>query len=134
MSKYYAVVILPKAIDVADDLTIKQAVARLIEPFAAQGSVENHRFDSYTCCAKKGHEEWIPNYGAVLENSALFVFHAEALLPDGVPYVLVTPEPKWVQSKATAQNPKDPEWLPSALDLCKSYHGHYAVLIHCVRD
>lgn len=134
MSKYYAVVILPKEIDVTDDLKVKQAVSKAIEPFTLKGtSAENNRLDSYSYCEKKECEEWIPNYGDILENSSLFVFRAEALTPAGVPYVIVTPEPKWIQSKATVQHPEDPGWIPSAVDLCKSYHGHYAVLIHCAR-
>ena len=135
MSTYYLVAILRRNTEVTVDSAVRLTVSQLMAPFDSHAEgvpAERRRWDSYSCCEKKGLEEWIPNYGSVIENGSLFIFPADAMTANGVPYAIVSPERQWIQSNATTQHPEDPQWISTAIHFCKNYPGHHAVLIRCM--
>lgn len=135
MAKYYAIAILPKDVDVTKDLDTTLAVSKLMELLNRnEESNGNQYWDTYECCKVSEFKDWAINYGPLIESSSLFIFSAEALTNDGVPYAIITPEPRWIQSKATKENLEDSTWLPLAIKICQGYSGHYAVLLQCNRD
>ena len=134
--KFFAVLILPKDIDLNTEKSVEHATSALMRPFKMWEDdvpVENGRWDYYWCCTKEWMNESHLDYSAYPSASneqAPIVFPVDQLTSEGVPYSIITPEGEWHRSKATYVD-ADPSWELEALNICRSFPGSFGVLLYC---
>lgn len=134
--KFYALIILPREIDIADPDAIESAAASQMKPFQMWQDdipVGKRHWDYYWCCTK----EWLTEsqidftgYPTALADHPYLLFPAETLTMDGVVDAIVSPEREWLQSESTYET-EDPCWPSKAIEICKRFAGHYVVLAYC---
>lgn len=134
--KFFAIVILPKAVDPSNTAMVELAVSELMQPFKmweddiSEG--EGH-WDYYWCCTRDWMDQSECDYSAYAITPAdqpLVIFQVEHLSASGVTPAVISPTGEWYQSKATYAK-EDHSWEPVCLTICSSFPGHLAILVYC---
>lgn len=134
--KFFATLILPMEADISDRKSVERFSAEMMRPFKMWEDdipAENGCWDYYWCCTKEWMEEsriGYSSYRGIPAGQPFVLFPADRITAEGVTDSIVTPNGEWLRSKASYTE-DDPSWTASAIGICRSFPGHFAVLAYC---
>lgn len=134
--KFFAILILPKHTNASDARLVEHTASVLMRPFKMWEDdvpAENGFWDYYWCCTKEWMEERRIDHAAypsTVSRQAPIVFPVAQVPLAGMTDSIITPNGEWHRSKGSYAE-EDPSWAPEALNICRSFAGHFAVLLYC---